>query len=152
MNASDLDWNALSHALEDSDPDREHFLDLESGSLWTFVFSEATDEARAAYENARSAPDRWHPIPSRTPQQTFEEIEDFVESLPAGPVQDALFVALERRGAFKNFREALMEHQEIRQQWISLSRTKARDRLASFLDSMGWSHPDPTPLPSGAAS
>jgi len=152
LNASDLDLNALSHALEDSDPDREHFLDLESGSLWTFVFSEATDEAREAYENARSAEARWHPIPSRTPQQTFEEIEDFVESLPEGPVQEALFVALERRGAFRNFREALMEHQEIRQQWISLSRAKARDRLASFLESVGLSHPDPTPVPSGAAS
>lgn len=148
MNASDLDLNALSHALEDSDPDREHFLDLESGSLWTFVFSEATDETREAYENARSAPERWFRIPSRTPQQTFEEIEDFVEALPEGDVQEALFVALERRGAFRNFREALMEHQEIRQQWISLSRSKARERLTSFLRSMGLSHPEF----SGAAS
>ena len=147
MNASDLDLNALSHALEDSDPDREHFLDLESGSLWTFVFSEATDETRETYETARSAPERWYRIPSRTPQQTFEEIEDFVESLPEGDVQGALFVALERRGAFRNFREALMEHQEIRQQWISLSRSKSRDRLASFLLSMGLS-----PEPTGATS
>jgi hypothetical protein len=145
MNASDVDLHALSHALDDSDPDREHFFDLQSASLWTFVFSEATDEAREAYEAARKSPDRWRPVPSRSPQETFEEIEDFVESLPEGDVQEALFGALERRGAFRNFREALMEHQDVRQQWLSASKRRSRERLAGFLDSLGLAVPDGGP-------
>jgi Uncharacterised protein family (UPF0158) len=142
MNASDVDLNALSHALDDSDPDREHFFDLDSASLWTFVFSEATDEAREEYERARTSPDRWRPVPSRSPQETFEEIEDFVESLPEGDVQDALFGALERRGAFRNFREALMEHQEVRAQWLAVSKRRSRERLAGFLESIGLALPE----------
>lgn len=150
MNASNLDLNALSHALDDSSPDREHFFDLQSASLWTFVFSDATDEAREAYETARQATDRWRPVPSRSPQETFEEIEDFVEALPEGATQEALFVALERRGAFRNFREALMEHQDIRQQWLAASKRRSRQRLAGFLESVGLALPEVEAV--GAAS
>lgn len=141
LNLSDIDMNALSHALDDSDPDREHFLDLENASLWTFVFSEATDETRNRHEGVLSDSGRWHRVPSRTTQQTYEEIEDFVESLPEDRVQDGLFRALERRGAFRNFREALMEHPEVRQQWLSVSKKRSRDRLERFLDVLGWAHP-----------
>ncbi len=43
MNLSGTDRDALSRALDDSDPDREHFWDPQGGVLWTFVLSEATD-------------------------------------------------------------------------------------------------------------
>ncbi|GJM43864.1 MAG: hypothetical protein DHS20C21_07060 [Gemmatimonadota bacterium] len=142
MNLSDIDLNALSHALDDSDPDREYFLNLEDASLWTFVFSEATDETRNRHAEVLSTPGVWRAVPSRTTQETYEEIEDFVESLPEDRVQDGLFRALERRGAFKNFREALMEHPEVRQQWLSASKKRSRERLQEFLDVLGWAQPE----------
>ncbi len=137
LNLSDLDLRALSHALDDSDPDRESYLDRETGSLWTFVFSEASDETRARRTEILEDAERWMRIPSRSPQATFEEIEDFVEELPEGDVQEALFVALEKRGAMKNFREALMEHPEVRQAWLGASRRRSQARLDEFLGTLG---------------
>jgi hypothetical protein len=148
MNVSDLDLRALSHALDDSDPDREHFLDRETGSLWTFVFSEASDESRARRAGVLEGSGTWIKIPSRSPQATFEEIEDFVEELPETEVQELLFVALEKRGAMKNFREALMDHPDVRQQWLSASRRRSEQRLDAFLETQGLSRtPDPTGAP-----
>lgn len=138
MNVSEVDLTALSHALDDSDPDREHFLDLQEGSLWTFVFSEASDEAQARHIEVQESTKQWLRVPSRTTQETYEEIEDFVETLPEGSVQDALFDALESRGALKNFRAALMEYPDIRQQWLAGARKRSRDRLDEFLSAEGW--------------
>ena len=64
MNLSNIDPAALSQALDDYDPDREHFLDLTDGSFWTFVFSESTDETRKKYDDVRlkigtTCPVRW---------------------------------------------------------------------------------------------
>lgn len=138
MNVSQLDLDSIRRALEDHDPDREHFLDLANGSLWTFVFSEASDETRERYEHVRaSLGDGWARIPSVTPQVAFEEIEDFVEEVSDPEAQQALFVALERRGAFRNFREALLQLPEEHRRWRSLRREASRKRLDAFLGEIG---------------
>lgn len=138
MNVSLLDLDSIRRALDDHDPDREHFLDLETGSVWTFVFSEATDETRERYEQVRRALGAgWIRIPSVTPQVAFEEIEDFVEEMENPSAQQALFVALERRGAFRNFREALLQLPEEHRRWRSLRREASQRRLDGFLASNG---------------
>ena len=138
MNVSQLDLDSLRRALEDHDPDREHFLDLENGSLWTFVFSEASDETRKQHDRVRDGLGKtWVRVPSMTPQAAFEEIEDFVEEMSDPEAQAALFVALERRGAFRNFREALLQMPEEHRRWRSLRREASQRRLEAFLGELG---------------
>jgi hypothetical protein len=145
MNVSQLDLDSIRRALEDHDPDREHFLSLEDGSLWTFVFSEASDETRQEYERVLGAlGESWTRIPSVTPQVAFEEIEDFVEEMSDPEAQAALFVALERRGAFRNFREALLQMPEEHRRWRALRREASQRRLDAFLTELGVS-PEPAP-------
>ena len=147
MNASELDLTALSQALDDHDPDREHYLDLGAGSLWTFVFSEATDEARARHGEVNAGLGaEWIRIPSMTLQEAYEEIEDFVDSLPEGEVQDGLYRALERKGALRNFREAILRLSDERQRWSAHRRECSRGRLERFLEDRGIA------LPAGNAS
>lgn len=149
MSLSQLDLDSIRRALEDHDPDREHFLDLESGSLWTFVFSEASDETRERYERVRSSlGEKWVRVPSVTAQVAFEEIEDFVEEISDPAARQALFVALERRGAFRNFREALLQLPEEHRRWRSLRREASRQRLDAFLTTLGI-EPEPAPGEAG---
>ncbi len=138
MDLSALDLGALTRALDDPDPDREHFMDLASGSLWTFVLSQATDESRRRYDDiqAGQAGD-WVRLPAPTPREAYEDAEDFVESLAATPVRESLFDALERRGSLKDFRERLMEHPDERASWLALRRARSRERLDAFLRSIG---------------
>jgi hypothetical protein len=145
MNVSNLDIDAVTRALDDHDPDREHFLALEEGSVWTFVFSEATDETRDSREAILAELGQTHlRIPSQTPQEAFEEIEDFVEGMEDPKIQDELFLALEKRGAFRNFREALLRHPEEHRRWRARRREASRRRLEAFLASLGlteWAGP-----------
>lgn len=138
MNLSDLDLDSISRALDNHDPDQEHFLDLGDGSVWTFVVSESTDETRQRHREVVAGLGRTHArIPGLTAQQAFEEIEDFVEEMAEPTTREALFRALERRGAFRNFREALLQHPEEHRRWRSRRRESSRRRLAAFLQGLG---------------
>ena len=142
MELSNLDLEQLSRALDDPDPDREHYLNLETGSLWTFVFSESTDETRKERDGVlEHIGSKYLQVPSMTTQEAYEQIEDFVDSVQNLEVQDKLFRALERRGAFKNFREAILKYPEERLQWSNHRRERSRRRLESFLGSIGLEIP-----------
>lgn len=139
MDLSTLDLGALSRALDDSDPDREHFLETATGSLWTFVFSQATDETRQRYDDVSGA--EWLRIPSPSPREAYEEAEDFVERIAEEEAREALFLALERRGSLRDFREELMRYPDVRADWLSLRRRRSRERLEAFLTAHGLEVP-----------
>jgi hypothetical protein len=154
MNPSKLDLKALSLALDDYDPDHEHFLDLETGEIWTFRFSEATAETRLRHEETTKMLGTTQcRLPSRTTQAAYEEMEDFVEQLQDPAVRDALFGALEQKGAFRGFREALLQLPAERQQWSVYRRERSRQRLETFLRTLEIPVEDVIPpRPSGEVS
>ena len=141
MNVSDLDLVALTQALDDHEPDREHYLDLDEGTLWTFVFSESTDETRSRHEQVRAEANgeradgerAWARVPSMTTQEAYEEVEDFVEDVTGDDLRQTLFTALEKKGALRNFREVLMQLPQARQQWSAFRKERSRARVERFL-------------------
>lgn len=152
MDLSNLDIAAITRALDDHDPDREHFLDLGDGSVWTFVFSEATDETRERHEAILKALGETHRrIPSQSPQEAFEEVEDFVEGIKDEKLQNQLFTALEKRRALRNFREVLLQQTEEHRRWRAIRKESSRVRLEAFLDDLGL-EPAPEAAPAGGES
>jgi hypothetical protein len=138
MDLSRLDLAALSQALDDADPDREHYVSIRDGSLWTFVLSESTDETRGRLEEIRAGLGETHvAVPSVTTQEAYEEIEDFVEGVEDEKVQEALFDAIERKGALRNFREAILQYPDERQRWSQHRKARSSRRLEDFLRSLG---------------
>jgi hypothetical protein len=137
MSLSPLDREALARALDDSDPDREHFLHVEDGTIWTFVVSEATDESRSMYERVQEgAGPHWRRIPSKSLQETFEELEDFVDNLSDPSVRRSLFSTLEGKGAFRLFREFMLDHPAERALWEDFRAERSRRRVERFLQSL----------------
>jgi hypothetical protein len=145
MDLSRLDLTALSQALDDADPDREHYLSLLDSSLWTFVLSESTDETRGRLQEIQARLGQTYlAIPSVTTQGAYEEIEDFVEGVEDETTRDALFDAIERKGALRNFREAILQFPEERQRWSAYRKARSARRLETFLRSL-----EGAPAPSG---
>ena len=56
-----------------------------------------------------------------------------MEGLTDESVQDALFGALEKKGAFRSFREAILSYPQERQQWMVYRKERSRSRLEGFL-------------------
>lgn len=137
MNLSPQNRETLIRALEDFDSDREHFARRDDGSLWTFVVSEATDEIRERREAILGAEsEKWARVPSRSSRDAFEEIEDFVELLEDVETRNTLFATLEGRGAFRAFREFMLDHPSERASWEEFRAERSARRLAHFLESL----------------
>ena len=81
-------------------------------------------------------------LAAQTVGMTTEEIRD-------PEMQAALFRALERRGAFRNFREALIRSPEEHTRWRARRREGTRRRLESFLESLGV---EPASVPAEGAA
>ena len=140
MNLSPQNRESLIKALDDFDPDREHFVRRDDGSLWTFVLSEATDESREKLETILGPESEvWARVPSRSSRDAFEEIEDFVELLEDVESRRTLFATLEGRGAFRAFREFMLEHPAERASWEEFRAARSERRFATFLESLDGS-------------
>ena len=134
MNLSSIDRESLSRALDDHDPDRELYLNLVDGSLQVFVLSEATDESRAQQERIQSELGKsFVRVSSMTSQDAFEEMEDFADSLEDAPTRDGLFKTLEGKGAFRRFRELMLENAPLRERWNEFRAERSKNRLEKFL-------------------
>lgn len=134
MNLSSIDRESLSRALDDHDPDRELYLSLIDGSLQVFVLSEATDETRALQERIQSELGiSFVRVPSMTSQEAFEEMEDFADSVEDVSTRSVLFSTLEGKGAFRRFRELMLENAPLRERWNEFRGERSRNRLEAFL-------------------
>jgi hypothetical protein len=134
MNLSSIDRESLSRALDDHDPDRELYLSLIDGSLQVFVLSEATDETRARQERIQSELGKSYVrVSSMTSQEAFEEMEDFADSLEDVSTRDMLFKTLEGKGAFRRFREVMLESAPLRERWNDFRAERSKNRLEKFI-------------------
>ncbi|HET9887327.1 MAG TPA: UPF0158 family protein [bacterium] len=150
MNLSSIDREALSRALDDHDPDRELYLSLVDGTLQLFVLSEATDETRALQEKVQSLVGKsFVRVTSMTSQEAFEEMEDFADSLDDASAKDALFRTLEGKGAFRRFREVMLENAPLRERWMEFRAQRSQNRLEKFLRTL--SSPKEVTLPESSS-
>ncbi len=102
-------------ALEDHSLTARYFLDLQTGEI-LFVSDDITPQDEL--EQMDEEPDRYlyiEPLPS---SEAFRIMEDFVDTLAAGPLQDNLIDALRRSHPFRHFKDALLPYPKVREQWF----------------------------------
>ena len=110
-----VDADELSMALEDHSLMMRDFLDLQTGEI-LFVSDDITPQDEL--ERLDEEPDRYlyiEPLPS---SEAFRIMEDFAGSQAAGPIQDNLTDALRRSHPFRRFKDALLPHPKIREEWF----------------------------------
>ena len=114
MDASKLDMEEITAALEDHSGMAIYYLDREIGNVIPLAEYDHIDGDEALREQIDENPSRYimiDPMPSR---DSFRFMEEFVESLPDGEDKRILERALEWRKPFSNFKNALYDMPEIR--------------------------------------
>lgn len=77
--------------------------------------NEYLDEAMATIDENYS---EYLRIPPPEPQEAFEMMEDFIATLPLKTVQEHLYQAIRRHKPFQEFKAALLDYPDIREQWF----------------------------------
>lgn len=127
-----VDLDELCSALEDNSPDHEWFLDPVSGEL----------EFRSAYFDGAS--DDWDPderglvrVDPIGPNEAYGDMEDFVERVGEHRPRELLERVIGGRGAFRRFKDTLLEFPELRDAWFRFHDARMRRRAIVWLRDEG---------------
>ncbi len=117
MRVIPINWTDLETAFERNSPDTESFLDTRTGEVVT-VTEGAIDytEQRAKVQSAGEACVRIEPAASR---EQYKWMERFVASVTDEPLRERLVIAIDGKGAFRRFKDVLLNYPTERERWFS---------------------------------
>jgi hypothetical protein len=105
----------LVATFESQSWEMRHFLDRQTGEV-LIVFTDEINEEEE--EGPEAHPDRYLLIEPVDSRDIFEIMSDFVETLPESRVQRELAWALGRKRPFRRFKDVLLNHPSVREDWF----------------------------------
>ncbi len=134
----EIDWEALAVAVENQLPSAHSFLDRDSGRVITL---RAPPEAPPA----PAEPGDWLAVPQRPSREGYQTMQRFVEQVDDTALRERLAGALVGRGAFRRFKDQLLDVPEVRQQWFAFKDAEVYAFVADWLDRQGIAAANPPP-------
>ena len=127
LDLQDIDLGDLAEALEDHSYEHSWWLDAHTGEV--VLWSEALeDEAeRHPEEQGLRAID---PTPSH---EAYEDMQDFIERVRNPQARDLLERAIAGRGAFRRFKDTLLDFPELREAWFRFHDARVERRAIRWL-------------------
>jgi hypothetical protein len=95
------------------------------------------DALQEANQIAADDGTRFLPLPHHDSRAGYRDMEEFIETLPPGYLQDQLRRAIRGRGAFRRFKDALLEAPDEQQRWFAFRDARLRARVLDWLAEEG---------------
>lgn len=138
-----VDLAMLAEALNSHGGENEWYLDVETGDVIPVL---AGDDPELD-ERIENEPERYLFVEGDArPSDDFDAMANFVAALPPGEAKRDLERVLRRAKPFRNFREALHEWPDVRQQWFSVHDRRSEERARRWL---AEHEIEPVPRPPG---
>jgi hypothetical protein len=117
MRVIPINWTDLETSFERNSPDTESFLDTRTGEVVS-VTEGAIDypEQRAKVQLGGEAYVRIEPAASR---EQYKWMERFVVGVTDEPLRERLVIAIDGKGAFRRFKDVLLNYPTEREKWFS---------------------------------
>jgi hypothetical protein len=148
----EIDWMDLEAAFQTSSDgpiEMRYYLDLETGEVVL-----VTDEVARYLE---APPDRELPewmqhalqvaekveegygtryirIPAEDSHEAYRDMERFISTVPDDHLRDQLWRAISGRGAFRYFKDVLVEHPAERERWFAFKDRCVTERIVDWLE------------------
>lgn len=109
-------------------------LDLTSGEIWLdSVFDDSDD-----LDEDDDDPDRWLYVWPEGSRRAYNDMVDFIATRESRALTARLERALEGRGAFRRFKDTLLDWPEDREDWFVFSEDRRRGRAREWLADAGY--------------
>jgi hypothetical protein len=122
-------WEALEDAFENNSPEVHSYLQLETGEVLRIVDGVA-DPAMHARVIAESIYLRIDPVSSR---EQYRWMERFIATVDDLDLRHNLLAAIDGKGAFRRFKDALMGHPADRERWFTFRSERLRACMEAWL-------------------
>ena len=130
-----IDLEELSMILEGDPVQGSGRIDLTTGEVWPQA---AIEYAQEVDEEEDDDPDRWLWVESPTSRSAYQDMVWFIDELDDPALADRLARAISGRGAFRRFKDALIDRPNLTTRWYAFSDDRQRGRARSWLAAEGY--------------
>ncbi|MBK8169906.1 MAG: hypothetical protein IPK60_06140 [Sandaracinaceae bacterium] len=126
-------WEALEDAFENNAPEVHSYLQLSTGEVIRVVdgIADPTMHARIAADAGYLRVD---PVSSR---EQYRWMERYIETVEEGEFRSKLMQAIDGKGAFRRFKDVLMNFPVERERWFTFRSERLRTCMEAWLNAHG---------------
>lgn len=124
-----VDWEALEDAFENNAPEVHSYLHLVTGEVLRVVDGIADPDMHARIASDTSYL-RVDPVSSR---EQYRWMERFIPVVEDAVLRERLVRAIDGKGAFRRFKDALMAHAPERERWFAFRSERLRVFMEAWL-------------------
>lgn len=110
-------------------------IDLETGFVWP---SSVVDDGGEDVPDPDTEPDRYLFVPNEGSREAWQDMSDFIETLPDASLRAQFEDAIGGRGAFSRFRRLLERHEDLLSSWRIFESERATGRARAWLAGAGF--------------
>lgn len=144
-----VDWAELEGALENNSPELHSFLNKQSGDVIRIFNGTENAERRLQEVEADPAYVYIEPISSR---EQYRWMEEYIEELEDCPLKDKLNIAVDGKGAFRRFKDVLVQDADKREIWFAKRSEKLQAHIAEWLKAKNIAAANSAPWQEGAST
>ena len=124
----------LYSAMENSSYQVEYYLDLETGKI-LFV-SECMDDVETVKMKNQIEEElgRYELIPKAESYEGYRDMQAFITTVEDDHLSELLEVAINGKGAFRRFKDVLLNYPEERERWFQFKDDRMKERALEWLD------------------
>jgi hypothetical protein len=124
----------LYSAMENSSYAVEYYLDLETGEI-LFVSEGMDDEETGKLKiQIGEELDRYELIPKAESYEGYRDMQAFIATVEDDHLSELLEVAINGKGAFRRFKDVLLNYPEERERWFQFKDDRMKERALEWLD------------------
>ncbi len=135
--ALNIDIEELCAAMEDGSYEHEYYLDLDSGEVLLLSEYVGDEETGELEEQIEENSDRYERIPRAESHEGYRDMVDFIVTLENEHLTELLGVAIDGKGAFRRFKDVLLDHPEEEERWFRFKDERMEARALEWLGDIG---------------
>jgi hypothetical protein len=129
-----IDLDELYDAMENSSYEVEYYLDLETGEI-LFVSEDMDDVETVKMKNQiEEELGRYELIPKAESYEGYRDMQAFITTVEDDHLSELLEVAINGKGAFRRFKDVLLNYPEERERWFQFKDDRMEERALEWLD------------------
>ena len=129
-----IDLDELCSAIEDSSYEHEYYLDLETGEI-LFISDYMDDEETGKLKDQVEEDSyRYERIPEAESHEGYEDMVEFIATVKDERLVELLEVAINGKGAFRRFKNVLLNYPEERESWVQFKDDRMEEKALEWLD------------------
>ena len=134
-----IDLDELCSAMENSSYEHEYYLDLDNGEILFLSEYMDDEETRKLKDQIEEDFDRYERIPKAESHEGYEDMVDFIATVKDEHLAELLEVAINGKGAFRRFKDVLLNYPEERERWFQFKDDRTQERALEWLDDINVS-------------